>query len=591
MVRTAVLVATLTMGVASAAEPRPPQVFAVVAGVNTPVAGGNGLPEDVVTPLRYAERDAEQLAAGLCRSGYPADHVTLLLGPKATAAAIRQAVDSALRRLGKDDLLVIALSGHGMVHRKVTWFCPAGSDADRAETLVSVDGLFESLQASAAGKKVLVVDSCRRQLTRQFVPKVEPGLAAKGRVGVKPAAGPAWLLFSCKEGEVAAEDDRLGDNQGHGVFFYHLIEAIRGRAATGSERSVSLVAAFDYVCAQVAKSHGGKQTPQLNSRLNDTWLVDCVPTLNQTATLAGHGELVKFIRFLPDGRALTSDRHVVHIWDVAARRRAGELPRQIGFNHPLIAASAGTADVAVGFNPAPQQVRSHNLATGESRAGGREDRAIESLAVSPGGRFVAAGLFSPNAGGPIVRLYDTKTLAVANTLMLGGNTAQFLSFSHDGRRLACGSFADRRVRVLDVLTGAMAGEFEFDRGILHAVTIDPRGSEVVIVTSDAAATIQVWKWDQPGQPQMSLSRSSKPETQPGERQHIANCGAVSADGRLAASGCVDDGSVVFWDTTTMLAISRHKRHRTRVHSVAIAADCSAALSGGDRGELVVYSRN
>src|SRR5207253_2807689 len=73
-------------------------------------------------------------------------------------------------------------------------------------------------------------------------------------------------LFSCKTGQVAFETDKLG--KGHGVFFHHVIQALKGKAMDTKgrvtwSRLVEHVA--DKVAADVPALIGGgaSQTPHL----------------------------------------------------------------------------------------------------------------------------------------------------------------------------------------------------------------------------------------------------------------------------------------------------------------------------------------
>src|SRR5262249_28843964 len=73
------------------------------------------------TPLKYAENDAVKLAEVLKEAGY--DDVVLLTtsaGKKddkmaPTAANVRAALDKLSNKVKKDDLLLVGLSGHGVL--------------------------------------------------------------------------------------------------------------------------------------------------------------------------------------------------------------------------------------------------------------------------------------------------------------------------------------------------------------------------------------------------------------------------------------------------------------------------------------------
>src|SRR5262249_44299841 len=79
----------------------------------------------------------------------------------------------------------------------------------------------------------------------------------------RPPQGTA-VLFSCKSGERAWETPKLG--KGHGVFFYHVLEALRGKARN-TRGQVTWDALSAYVKEQVPDvvpvliGGGANQTP------------------------------------------------------------------------------------------------------------------------------------------------------------------------------------------------------------------------------------------------------------------------------------------------------------------------------------------
>src|SRR5208282_4262187 len=97
--------------------------------------------------------------------------------------------------------------------------CPADAQLNDNDSLISVSKLFQDLDACGAAVKLLLVDACRndptigRNVDIDALPRLPRGTAA---------------LFSCKSGERAFESPKLG--KGHGVFFHHVLEGLRGKA-------------------------------------------------------------------------------------------------------------------------------------------------------------------------------------------------------------------------------------------------------------------------------------------------------------------------------------------------------------------------
>ena len=103
--------------------------------------------------------------------------------------------------------------------------------ADETKTLISLDGVYQKLDRSGAGAKVLLADCCRtdpaggrgRDIPNDVLDKTPP----KG----------VYAFFSCGKGEKAFEHKDLQ----HGVFFYQVLEGLKG-AAEDSDDDVTFKA-------------------------------------------------------------------------------------------------------------------------------------------------------------------------------------------------------------------------------------------------------------------------------------------------------------------------------------------------------------
>lgn len=237
--------------------------YALLIGVNAYSAAGFG-------NLNYAENDAEEMAKVLRGKEAGFDSVVVLTtkrgksrasdGP--TTANISAAIKRLLAGKSKKDTLLIGLAGHGVqlklkgTTKDESFFCPANAQLNDQSTLISLTRLFRDLDACGAGTKLLLVDACRntppgtRSLGLNLLPRPGSGIAA---------------LFSCKSGECACEVGSLG--KGHGVFFYYVIEGLKGKAKDRKGK-VTWNGLVEYVTDQVTdeapKRLGEeiKQTPQ-----------------------------------------------------------------------------------------------------------------------------------------------------------------------------------------------------------------------------------------------------------------------------------------------------------------------------------------
>jgi formylglycine-generating enzyme required for sulfatase activity len=257
----AVVLAVLSLATPAQSPPQP-QRYAVLVGINT-YDNSVRLP-----PLHYAVTDATEMARLLVRHGYK---VTLLTDSRPadldnvkhdepTRANIVGSLQQALKQFRKGDTLLVALAGHGLQFKndKTAYFCPRDAKVglNQTETLLSIkDDFYEPMEEVADGFKILLVDACRNDPTEIIRGGVNAGNA--------PTAQGVWAYFSCSEGETSAESGQLE----HGVFFYSVLEVLRGKAGRDPKDGwVRGGLLLDNVPRMVEQLRGkGKQKPNLKT--------------------------------------------------------------------------------------------------------------------------------------------------------------------------------------------------------------------------------------------------------------------------------------------------------------------------------------
>ena len=116
------------------------------------------------------------------------------------------------------------------------YFCPLDVDLADPErkNLISLTEIYAQLEDCRARRKLLLVDACRSEPTRiDFRNDVQLESVTLPQLADPPEGVVA--LFSCAEGQEAIEDPDLE----HGVFFYHVLQALDGEADDG-DRQVTL---------------------------------------------------------------------------------------------------------------------------------------------------------------------------------------------------------------------------------------------------------------------------------------------------------------------------------------------------------------
>ncbi len=207
--------------------------YALLVGVGK-YPEGSGFPV-----LPYAERDAEVLARVLVASGYDRQLVrvlTLTRGARdprflPTLRNIRRELELITRDRQPDDSIVIALAGHGFTRRETnppqaspqerkTFFCPLDSDLSDLGGLLPLGEIYTLLAESKAGGKLLLVDAARWN----------PDQASTSLSFFLPPPPPDSVsaFYSSSANQLAWDAHDQGG--GHGVFFHHVIEALKGDA-------------------------------------------------------------------------------------------------------------------------------------------------------------------------------------------------------------------------------------------------------------------------------------------------------------------------------------------------------------------------
>ena len=208
---------------------------------------------DHLPDLAYAERDVQELARTLEAGGYD---VHLLTGSlpsvqRATGEVIRKVIDDVLSKRAEDELILFAFAGHGGQEQSQTansnrrqdcYFCPQDADRSDRKTLIQIGDLFDEFHRRNSGPTLLLVDACRDDPVR--------GRGMDGSTVEDLPEGVAMLL-GCRSGQQTFETERAGG--GHGVFFYYVLEGLRGKAKN-EDGEVTWSRLTEYVSRKVSRN-------------------------------------------------------------------------------------------------------------------------------------------------------------------------------------------------------------------------------------------------------------------------------------------------------------------------------------------------
>jgi uncharacterized caspase-like protein len=239
-----------------AADAPDAKTFALVVGISQ----YRKLPQDLW--LQYPDADAKTFAQHLASGrggGVPPDRLLLLTNEQATAAALRNAFRTFLKRPGRNDTVFILLAGHGTVDSRGAYILAYDSDPENlsgtAIPMSEIQTLVES-EVSTAGHVILLADVCRAA-TIGSLKTAELGAVVE-KLG--EASGEMLGLMAARPKELSLEGPEFGG--GHGAFTYSVLKGLEGAADENHDGFVTAGELIDFVTADVPKRTRDRQHPR-----------------------------------------------------------------------------------------------------------------------------------------------------------------------------------------------------------------------------------------------------------------------------------------------------------------------------------------
>ncbi|MFZ5868666.1 MAG: caspase family protein [Thermodesulfobacteriota bacterium] len=220
-----------------------------------------------VPELAVSDKDARDFAAFLKgqSSLFRTLHVNLLCNEEATKTAVEKELYYGLRRAGKDDTVVVFLSGHGADDPGSPgefFFLTYDADPEfLAATAVHMNRQW-FLSRLDSRRVVLIADACHaggfsvrgaKSLSNSLERFMRQFRESEGRI----------LITSSRADEVSQEDPDLGNS----LFTYHLLNGLKGAADKDKDGIVTLRELYDYVYENTKKQTRGYQSPQMEGKL------------------------------------------------------------------------------------------------------------------------------------------------------------------------------------------------------------------------------------------------------------------------------------------------------------------------------------
>jgi hypothetical protein len=252
-----------------------------------------------IRPVKYAENDANGVSAAFRGFGVPPGNCTALINGSATKTKIESAVRMTCGHLAEEDELFFFYAGHGWADGKRNYVtCHDTVTTDISNTVVGLSWILDEIKKSKCRKVWLFIDACHSGW------EIDEGLRS-----LFDDMTDAEFKSFCSESEhhLAFSACKLDQSSystaslKHGIWTYHLLEALDGRAPKALERDrfvtgTSLQNYLRLVVPESVRKYIEKnvvQTPMVwGTSSSESIIADLAPILSQRS-------LVEKVRILP----------------------------------------------------------------------------------------------------------------------------------------------------------------------------------------------------------------------------------------------------------------------------------------------------
>lgn len=221
-----------------------PKIWAVIIGVSS---------YDHMPVLRYPDDDAYRIYAFLKSpegGAIPDEQIRILVDEDATHLQIISTMQQLFGKAGKDDLVFLYFSGHGLPGS----FLPI--DYDGFNNHLWHEEVNMVLSQSRAKYKLCIADACHSGSLLAMKGR-DPQILTQYYENLAKAQAGTALIMSSKSEETSLESSGLRQ----GVFSHFLIRGLKGEADQNGDKKVSVQELYDFVFAKVRYYTGNRQSP------------------------------------------------------------------------------------------------------------------------------------------------------------------------------------------------------------------------------------------------------------------------------------------------------------------------------------------
>jgi len=202
-----------------------------------------------ISTVDFAEADAKGFAAAIALHGYQAHELTP--SAKATKTSIESHLRREFKRLRVDDEFIFYYAGHGFSMNGHNYITAHDTDPNDLEgTSVRLQWIFDLIDKSECERVLLFLDSCESGITKLAKRRGLYSTMSDAELDEFFRDAEYRVCFSaCKTSESSFSSATLK----HGIWTYHLVEALEGNAPEALEEKSRLTARSlqDYLSREV----------------------------------------------------------------------------------------------------------------------------------------------------------------------------------------------------------------------------------------------------------------------------------------------------------------------------------------------------
>lgn len=224
-----------------------------------------------ISEVRLARADAQGLRQTLLDLGYNQDNITTLIDEHATKTTMESHIERFLRNIRVEDECVIYYAGHGFARSGLNYITAWDTTpTDMANTSVPLNTLMRQIRDSRCNKVLLFLDSCSSGLPLNVEMRDIYSHMSDEEIEDHFRGAQYNVVFaSCRNDESSYPLARLR----HGIWTYHLLEALNGDVPSAIERNryVTALSLQTYLSRTVPVTAREIITPPINSNPVRIW--------------------------------------------------------------------------------------------------------------------------------------------------------------------------------------------------------------------------------------------------------------------------------------------------------------------------------